>query len=56
MSDKPPVPKRGAIPTPKDVREKAPRYIPDDVKNPSRDRTQLNGDPKDAKDDNAEQK
>jgi len=30
MSGKPPVPKRGAFPTPKDVREKAPQYVPDD--------------------------
>ena len=29
MSGKPPVPKRGAFPTPKDVRDKAPPYIPD---------------------------
>jgi hypothetical protein len=30
MSETPPVPKRGAFPTPKEVRDKAPRYIPDD--------------------------
>jgi hypothetical protein len=56
MSSKPPDPKRGAFPTPKDVREKAPRYTPDDVKNRSRERTQLNGDRNDANDENTEQK
>jgi hypothetical protein len=29
MSGKPPGPKRGAFPTPKDVRDKASPYIPD---------------------------
>jgi hypothetical protein len=29
MSGKPSVPKRGAFPTPKEVRDKAPPYIPD---------------------------
>jgi hypothetical protein len=29
MSGKPPVPKRGAFPTPKDVRDKTPPFIPD---------------------------
>jgi hypothetical protein len=48
MSDKPPAPKRGAIPTPKDVREKAPRYVPDDAKNRQPERTQLDGDQRDA--------
>jgi hypothetical protein len=56
MSDEPPVPKRGAFPTPKDVREKAPRYIPDDTKNRPREHTQLNGDRNDANDENTEQK
>ena len=56
MSEKPPTPKRGAIPTPKDVREKAPQYVPDDTKNRSRERTQLKGDQDDAKDENTEQK
>ena len=56
MSDKPPAPKRGALPTPKDVREKAPRYTPDDAKNRSRERTQPNGDQNDADDQNTEQK
>jgi hypothetical protein len=56
MSDKPPAPKRGAIPTPKDVREKAPKYVPDDAKNPSRDGTQLDGDQDDAGNDHTEQK
>jgi hypothetical protein len=46
----PPVPKRGAFPTPKDVRDKAPPYIPDDAKNRPPDRTQLEGDRHDAKD------
>jgi len=56
MSDKPPVPKRGAFPTPKDVREKAPKYIPDDDKNSPADRTQLEGAHCDANDKNTEQK
>ena len=56
MSDKPPAPKRGAIPTPKDVREKAPQYVPDDAKTRSRERTQLNGDQDDAGNDKTEQK
>ena len=56
MSDKPPAPKRGAFPTPKDVREKAPQYIPEDAKNRSPERTQLDGDPNDAKDENTEKK
>ena len=30
MNGKLPTPKRGAFPTPKDVRDKAPPYIPDD--------------------------
>lgn len=56
MSDKPPAPKRGAFPTPKDVREKAPKYVPDDAKNRPQDRTQLDGDQNDAKDENTDQK
>ena len=56
MSDKPPAPKRGAIPTPKDVREKAPKYTPDNAKKSAGDRTQLNGDQKDAGNEGAEQK
>jgi len=53
MNGKPPTPKRGAFPTPKDVRDKAPPYIPDhgavdeqqdDPKNRSPDRTQLQDD------------
>jgi hypothetical protein len=34
MNDKPPTPKRGAFPTPKEVIEKAPRYIPDRSSSP----------------------
>lgn len=56
MSDKPPAPNRSALPTPKDVREKAPRYVPDDTKNRPRERAQLNGDRNDADDENTEQK
>ena len=56
MSEKPPAPKRGALPTPKDVREKAPRYIPDDAKSRSRERTQLSGDQNDADDDHTKRK
>jgi hypothetical protein len=29
MNSKPPTPKRGAFPTPKEVRDKAPKYNPD---------------------------
>ena len=56
MSDKPPAPKRGAFPTPKDVREKAPQYVPDDAKNRPQERTQLNGDQDGAGNKNADQK
>jgi hypothetical protein len=56
MSDKPPAPKRGAIPTPKEVREKAPKYTPDDAKRSSGDRTQFNGDQNDAGNEDTEQK
>jgi len=56
MSDKPPAPKRGAIPTPKDVREKAPRYVPDDAKTRPPERTQLDGDQDGAGNENTDQK
>ena len=56
MSDKPPTPKRGAIPTPKDVREKAPRYVPDDAKNRPPERTQTDGDQGDAGNENTDRK
>jgi hypothetical protein len=56
MSDKPPAPKRGAFPTPKDVREKAPKYTPDGAKNQPPERTQLDGDQNDAKNGNTDQK
>ena len=55
MSDKPPIPKRGAFPSPKDVRDKAPRYVPDDAKTRPPDRTQLEGDHRDAKDEDTKQ-
>ena len=56
MSGQPPTPKRGAFPTPKDVREKTPPYVPDhdavddqqdDATNRSPDRTQLPDGPSD---------
>jgi hypothetical protein len=34
MNDKPPTPKRGAFPTPKQVLEKAPRYVPEPSNSP----------------------
>ena len=63
MSDKPLVPKRGAFPTPKDVRDKAPPYIPhdaaddpqDNATNPP-DRTRPQDDQSNAKDRNTKQK
>jgi hypothetical protein len=58
MSNKPLVPKRGAFPTPKDVRDKAPKYIPDndaatdqpDKANRSPDCTQPQADRRDTND------
>jgi hypothetical protein len=57
MNGKPPTPKRGAFPTPKEVLDKAPRYTPEqaddqqsDEINPSPDRPQSQGDQSDAKD------
>jgi hypothetical protein len=53
MNDKPPTPKRGAFPTPKDVLDKAPRYKPEqspaddqpsDETDRAPDRTQPQGD------------
>jgi hypothetical protein len=53
MNGKPPTPKRGAFPTPKDVLDNAPRYTPEhdtaddqqsDKTNLSPDRTQPRGD------------
>jgi hypothetical protein len=57
MNGKPPTPKRGAFPTPKDVLDKAPRYTPEqaddqqsDDTNPSPDRAQSQGDQSENKD------
>jgi hypothetical protein len=52
MSGKPPVPKRGAFPTPKDVRDKTPPYIPDqDATDDQRDEKNLSPDPAQPEDD-----
>ena len=59
MNDKPRTPKRGALPTPKDVLDKARRYIPEDstaddersdATNRSQDHAQPSDDRGDAKD------
>jgi hypothetical protein len=57
MSGKPPVPKRGAFPTPKDVRDKAPPYIPDhDAANDQQDAKNRSPDPAQPKDDRSDTK
>ena len=66
MNGKLPTPKRGALPTPKDVRDKATPYIPDDG-GPADDRQddatrrspappQLQDDKSDSKDSNTKRK
>jgi|HubBroStandDraft_6_1064221.scaffolds.fasta_scaffold890735_2 hypothetical protein len=64
MNSKLPTPKRGAFPTPKDVRDKAPPYIPDDGPADDRqddahgspDSPQLQDDQTDSKDKDSKQK
>jgi len=54
MNDKPPAPKRGALPTPKAVIDKAPRYNPDQshpTDNESGDQTSCPPDPRRREDD-----